>query len=141
MTETLVLEAPPKPREIRIREHFEALGGAMPMNQFALELVDAGIYSDEDLRMYGLRAVQAEARRALRKRDEAGLPFAGQTITTEGGAHIWMQRPLWSFEDYELNISELIAQRDECHAIAIKMASECEEKFGRAPSIDPLEGI
>lgn len=140
MTETLVLEAPPEAREVRIRRLFGELGGSMTTREFAGECINAGVWTENELSSIQIRGVQSEIRLALRKSDSAGLPFAGQTTERPDGQPVWKQRPLWLFADYELNICELVSQRDECHATALKLADECADKFGSAPDIASLEG-
>jgi len=84
------------------------------------------------------RQAQNEVRRAPRKFDSVGLQFAGQTAERdedEGGAPIWQMRLYWSYPDYELNVGELIEQRDKMQTTAEALADECRERYGRSPSL------
>jgi hypothetical protein len=122
-------------REDRIRDLFLEAGG-MSTAEFTHHCRDVKIWSDDEWNALAFRSAQAEVRKALRKLDASGLPFAGQTTTkTEDGAHVWMTRQMWVYEDYALNISELVEQRDKCHETAVTMADECRGRFGRSPSL------
>ena len=136
----LSVQEPVEPRQTRIRALFQHLGGGMGTATFAHTCIDQGLYTDNDLKRFQLRAVQSEIRAALKATDAAGLPFAG--ITTEqdeDGAPVWQQRVLWGFEDYVLNIRQVFAQRDECHASGVKLIEECRRRFGKGPDATPVE--
>lgn len=141
MTDEMQLKSPPiESREESIRNLFREFGGSMSTNSFAEKCVDSGIYTDGELRSFGLRHVQAEVRRALKHADANGLPFAGQTAECEeGGAHVWKIRQAWLFEDYELNVRDLMAQATSLRINAYKLMAECEEIHGRRPSVDDDE--
>lgn len=137
-----MLQSPsPISRDQRIRDEFVRVG-PMSTNAFAHHLVAVGFYSDEDLVTMHIRAIQAEARKALKQPDEAGLPFAGQTTKEDdGGTIVWMMRQLWDFDDYSLNVKELVGQRDTLHWQAARLADECRDRFGHAPTVPPIGGL
>lgn len=123
-------------RDQQIRDLFATLGGSMTTAQFARECIEYGIWSDVEQDRIIIRAAQSEIRRALKVEDAAGLPTAGKTTDTDDdGAPVWKARQLWLFEDYELNILDLVGQRDELHGNALKLAVECEVRYGRAPMV------
>lgn len=121
-------------REQRIRDEFARVG-PMSTRAFAQHCLTYGIWSAEERDEFELAKAQAEVRKALKGRDEHGLPFAGRTTTTEEGSGVWAVRQAWLFEDYELNISELAKQRDTLHWEATGLADECRDRYGRAPAI------
>jgi hypothetical protein len=41
-----------------------------------------------------------------------GLRCTVEELTDEEGAHLWQARRLWLFADHELNVNELLEQRD-----------------------------
>jgi hypothetical protein len=130
---------PEKSRDQRIRDEFVAVGGSMGTNRFARHCISAGIWFDDELEALQVKAVQSKIRDALRVADASGLPFAGQTTRTEEDderAPVWMQRHLWDYGDYALNIGERVKQRDSLHYEAIGLHDECLARFGRAPSLD-----
>lgn len=128
---------PEKSLDRRIREEFETVGGGMSTAAFAEHCIEAGVWTDEEIEAFTLRSAQSEVRRALKKPDVFGLPFAGKTTESdeETGAPVWQQRTFWTYDDYAMNIHDLIAQRDTLHHEAHHLASECNAKFGKAPSI------
>lgn len=143
---------PMKSRDQRIRDEFVKVG-PMTVPAFSLHCIDVGIYAEHELTQYALATVQGHIRTALKAPDKSGLPFAGQTVARaeedveneEGDdespeqpvsrANLWAQRSFWGYEDYALNIREAIAQRDTLHFHAVDLASECHDRFGRAPLI------
>jgi len=125
---------PIKPRAERIRDLFSGSSTA----ELAHICLDAGLWSDSDLKRFQFRAAQNECRAAIKERDTSGLPYAGQTTARdEEGAIIWQPRLLWTFDDYALNVAELVEQREECHATALKLSRECGQRYGRSPSLQP----
>lgn len=138
--EPLTLQQPREARDVRIRAEFEQVGGSMGTNEFARHCVDSGIWESHELERIQLAGVQSEIRKALKKADATGLPFAGPTAETDGeGAPVWKQRTFWEFADYESNVRELIAQRDVLHLEALALAEECRRRYGRAPAIAGLD--
>lgn len=130
------------PREQRIRDVFNDHGGAMTTIDLARACVDAGIWTQDELDRIAIKSVQELCRRALNVKDAAGLPAASRTTeTNDDGQPVWKARQLWLFADYELNIRSHIGQRDEDHAVAVKLAAECEARYGKAISIPDLPDI
>lgn len=126
-------------RAVRIRQLFGDIGGSMPTYDFAHVCIEHGLYSPEELERAKIQKVQSDIRRALKAPDDVGLPFAGQTAEkSESGGPVWRQRRYWSFDDYEINITELIDNRDENHESATRLRGECMSRFGRAPEIPPV---
>lgn len=139
---TIVGGSKPASRGDRVRELFEAVGGAMSTNMFTHELIDRGIYGEDDRDLAFFRYVQRDSTRHLKAPDKTGLPFAGQTTTVDdAGQHVWKQRKMWMFADYSINITEHIRNRDQNHHAALLLRDECFDRFGEAPEITSLEGI
>lgn len=128
---------PEKSLDQRIRDEFERVGGSVATAPFVHHCHDAGIWSDDEWESLAFREAQSAVRRALHAPDNQGLPFAGQTAETHGNdvGHVWKQRRLWLYPDYETNISDLRRQRDSCHRTAVALADECHARFGRAPDV------
>lgn len=132
----LTIMEPKTSRDQRIREEFDAVGGSMTTVLFAQHCINAGVWKQDELDRFALSHAQSEVRRALKKADGAGLPFAGQTHAIEDGAHLWTQRKLWVYEDYAINVAELVTQRDTMHWQALALADECRDRYGHAPMVD-----
>lgn len=128
---------PEKSHEQRIREEFERVGGSTATAPFVHHCRDVGIWSDEEWHALAFREAQSAVRRALKTPDAQGLPFAGQTAEREEGesGHVWRQRNLWQFVDYETNIAEHVRQRDSNHWTAVLLADECRARYGRSPDV------
>lgn len=137
----MLKQQPEKSIDQRIRDEFDAVGGGMTTSQFAAHCIDAGVWSDDEITSGTLRWAQSEVRSALKKPDAFGLPFAGKTATTdlETKAPVWRQRTYWEYQDYALNIGELVSERDVLHQNALMLQSECRSKFGKAPSVPGLD--
>ena len=89
-----------------------------------------------------VRGVQADIRKALKTKDRGGLPFAGQTTEAdEDGAPMWRVRQEWLFPDYEMNVRALAAQRDLLQWEAVALVNECRDRFGVAPSLEPVAAL
>ena len=134
-------------REHRIRQLFDQLG-PMTTADTAKRCVDAGIFSEEEVIAFGMRSIQAEVRKALKRADQSGLPFAGQTTNSDDtGAAVWSQRAFWLYDDYDLNVRESMTHIRSMYTEAVKLADECEDRFGRRPSTrlpddaEPLSGV
>jgi len=125
-------------RAERIRALFKKIG-AISTGAFVDRCIEDGIFTEDEVRAAARSAFQKVIRDALRADDASGLPFAGQTCNTNGDGQVeWAQRSLWSFDDYELNVSERIAHRDGEHITAVRLANECEQRYGRRIAIAPL---
>lgn len=136
---TLDGEAKPASRSQAIRDLFVTLGGEMGLRQFAEELIANDIYSEDEVRAAGVRAIQSDARRALKVLDDVGLPYAGPTaVESENGTPIWQQRRFWPYDTYVLNFTERINNRNENHVIALRIHHECFIRYGQAPIIPEL---
>jgi hypothetical protein len=123
---------PAKSRAERIRDLFT--GGSTA--ELAHICIEAGLWTDDEMKRFQFRAAQNECRAALKEKDSSGLPFAGQTTTRDDeGATIWRTRNLWAYDDYEINVKELVLQRDECQVMALALVKECSTRFGRSPSL------
>lgn len=137
---TLDRDEVPANRAHAIRELFGEVGGMMGTREFARTCIEHGLYTADELDRASVTWVQGEIRRALKRIDESGLPFAGQTI--ERGTDnepIWKQRRYWFYEDYEANIHEHLRNRDENHKAAIALTRECSARFGRSPFIPAID--
>lgn len=131
-------------RRQRIQNLNGELGGAST-HAMVDECVAAGIFTEED-KQAAWRPVFAKIiRDDLTAADEHGLPWGGQTCERDDdGQVIWKQRLLWSVDAYQLNIQERVAQRNENHVVAVRMAMECERRLGvrvPIPGLPPRRGI
>lgn len=118
----------------RIRDEFAAIGGGMSTAAFARHCREQGFWDADELEAMELRSIQSVIRKSLTKHDEMALPFAGQTTEKDDdGAPIWKQRSLWSYETYELNILNRLAQSETLHTEATNLSQECAARFGRSP--------
>lgn len=124
-------------RDSRILEEFKRIGGGMSTSAFARHLMSmTDIFSFDERERWELHGAQAAVRESLRKRDGSGLPSAGQTTAKdETGAPVWTVRQEWLFADYELNVRDLAKQRDTLHDEAVKLADECEGRYGQRPFV------
>lgn len=139
MTLELQMQTPAPPREQRIWEVFQARGGALTTADLARACIADGVFEQSDLDRHAFQWAQDTCRRALKDRDRAGLPKAGQTgVTDDDGAPVWQMRSLWSEATYALNIGEYVGQRDQNHVIAVKLAAECEVRHGVILPVPPL---
>jgi hypothetical protein len=129
-----------EPRQGHIRRLWGELGGQMTMDAFAHELIALGVYSDDEVRAYGVRKVGDEARRFLKQKDASGLPFACESaeVDEESGAPIWITRTLMGYEDYaHVIIKGAKALRDD-HQSLVALQRECYRRYGRAPEVPDL---
>jgi hypothetical protein len=131
-------------RQERIQKLLGELGGAST-HALVDACVAAGIFTEED-KQAAWRPVFAKAiRDALTAADANGLPFAGQTCDRDDdGQVIWKQRLLWTVDAYQLNITERVAQRNENHVVAVRLAMECERRLQvriPIPGLPPRRGI
>jgi hypothetical protein len=133
---------PEKSKDDQIRDEFLAVGGAMGTRSFAVHCIDVGFWSDDELLSFQVGEAQNKIRVALKHFDRNGLPFAGQTTARDDeNAPVWTVRQLWLFPDYELNVHELVTQRDTLHDRAVKLCHECRERFGHAPSLNAVAAV
>ena len=125
-------------RAERIRTLFKRIG-AISTGAFVDRCIEDGIFTEAEVRAAARSAFQKVIRDALRADDASGLPFAGQKCSRDGDGQVeWAQRSLWAFEDYELNVNERIAHRDGEHITAVRLANECEQRYGQRIVIGPL---
>lgn len=128
-------------RDAQIRDLFEHLGGREPVMRVAEACLDYGIYGSDDERRLALRAICADVRKALKAPDSVGLPYAGQSSDPPQDDELgrcWVQRPLWSLEDYRFNIGERVAGEIADHVVIVRLTDECFERYGEAPPIPDL---
>jgi hypothetical protein len=99
-------------------------------------MMDAGEWSDSELRAKAAIVCRAEVRRALKGLVD-GMPWAGSTSEKGAdGSPVWKQRELWAREDYEHNCH--IYRRDIAERAVLihnKLAAECREKYGVGPTL------
>lgn len=127
-------------RRQQIRDLFEELGGLVPTHQLAEACIERGIFGYDDLRRLHLTAVQSECRKALKETDAVGLPFAGPAAMGDvtGEAAPWIQRKLWSYDEYESNIADRVKGEIADHGVIVRLRDECLERYERAPKIPEL---
>lgn len=139
MTLELQMQTPTPPRSQRIWQTFQDRGALMTTADLARACIADGVFDRAEMDRHAFEWVQDSCRRALKERDRAGLPRAGQTSETDDdGAPVWQTRLFWSEATYVLNISEYVGQRDQHHVIAVKLAAECEVRHGVVIPVAPL---
>lgn len=139
MTLDLQVQTARPSREQQIRDVFETHGRMMTIRDLAKACIADGIWSRDELNRIAVQAVQGQCRTALKQRDAAGIPNAGQTTQADDdGQAVWKARQLWLFDDYVLNVREHVDQRNENHAIALKIAAEGELRYRRPISVPGL---
>lgn len=125
----------PKSRQERIIEIFAEQGGYLSPRRLAWAVVEAGVYSDTELRDAGVKWVQAQCIRALKRQDSNGLPFAGPVVhdPDDDDNAPWQPRLDWGYETYVANC-EIRANdaASELH-IAARMADECLFRYPNEP--------
>lgn len=138
MTLELQIEVPMPPRERRIRSVFEAHGSMMTIGDLARACIDEGIWSRDELDRIAIRSVEEKCRRTLRNKDAAGIPENGPTTDAgEGGQPVWKTRQLWVSDDYALNVRTHLDQRDEEHAVAVKLVAEWRGRYPDSAALIP----
>lgn len=140
MAVELTLESPPtQTREQQIVAVFQANGGQMTAFELAQACIEAGVWTEEELQRLAMRAVQDACLRALKKKDHTGLsvclPSAEQNADSQP---IWKARQYCLIEDYQVNVRAHIKQRNEDHTVAVKLAAECEQRYGYVIDIPEL---
>jgi hypothetical protein len=124
-----------------ILDLFRGGDGPVSTRMLAHRCLDAGVFDQEWQESAVIRAAQEECRGVLKGCDIHGLPIAGKTAETDDtGAPLWVQRELWDYDTYALNIGEYANQRDRNHEKALLLRNECRRKFGRAPAVSGLDG-
>lgn len=126
-------------REAAIRRMFMQMGpeGATA-EQLAQACLHAGFWSGDEVESLAIDGAKEQVRRALRARDESGLPWAGPTQDrrdTPNGAPIWRRRPFWTYQDYERIVGQLLAARQLSHDQARVLAQEARFRFPDSPAI------
>lgn len=125
-----------------ILDVFRSAGEPLSTRTLALRCISEGVFPEDWQANALVRAAQEECRSVLKGCDIHGLPFAGKTtLSDDDGAPLWVQRDLWDFDTYALNIGEYLRQRDQNHEKALLLRNECRSRFGRAPAIPGLDGI
>lgn len=123
----------------RILSAFRSSDGPLSTRALALRCIDNGVFPTEWLQSASVRAAQEECRSVLKSCDIHGLPIAGKTSQRdEDGAPLWLQREMWDYDTYALNISQYLDKRDQNHQKALLLQDACRKKFGMAP---PLPGL
>lgn len=90
-----------------------------------------------------LAAMPAPQReRVLKKKDHAGLSVCLPSAEKIDGAQpIWKARQYCLIEDYEVNVRAHVKQRNEDHTVAVKLAAECEQRYGHVIDIPELPAV
>lgn len=94
--------------------------------------IDNNLWTESELRAKAVRACKDEVRAAL-SAELDGLPWAGETPTTEEGLPVWRQLDFWDFETFVFNISRRKIQTGADVEVINRLVSRCQERFGRAP--------
>ena len=123
-----------------ILEVFRAASEPLSTRMLALRCIEGGVFPDEWMESAGVRAAQEECRGVLKDCVINGLAFAGKTsLTDESGAPLWVQREMWDYATYALNITQYLDKRDQNHGKALLLQGDCRKKFGRAPAVPGLD--
>lgn len=139
MTLELQVQEPVLPREQRIRKVFEDNGSAMSVPALARACVDSDVFTPDEMKLIAMKEIGNICRRALRVKDDGGLPSVGATTETdEDGAPVWKARQGWLFPEYEMHVASHIGQRNEDHLVALKLAAEAEARFRMKIAIPEL---
>jgi hypothetical protein len=135
-----------KSRSAKIR----ALFHGATIQEHTEHCIDAGLWTESELRGMAAREAREEVRAALGEITEDGVPWAGPTRThrappedeseasVQSGEHkrrapIWRQMDFWSKADFDYNYS---AYKRRAHAndqVAENIARVCRERFGTNP--------
>lgn len=120
-----------------VTERIVALFEGGSIREHARKCLDAGVWDADQTYRLAIRGAQSEVRKALKVRDELGLPMFGQTTERNEQAEvIWRQRSLWTVEDYRLNIAERRMQAEACTIEADKLRAEAIAVYGVDPEQD-----
>jgi len=95
--------------------------------------IDAGCWTQSELRAMAALQVRAEVRAALGKLTDDGVPFAGPTRTRKGGKPVWRQMEFWSKQDFDYNYSAYKRRARANDKVAQSIARVCRERFGSDP--------
>ena len=123
-----------------ILQVFKEAGEPLSTRALAKRCIEGGVFPDEWMQGAAVRAAQEECRGVLKDCDINGLPFAGKTsLKDEEGAPLWVQREMWDYATYALNIAQYMDKRDQNHRKALLLQDDCRKRFGRAPAITGLD--
>ena len=135
------MASPKDNRKQRILEVFTSHGGLMTIRQLAEYCIDDGVYSVPEMNLMVRRAIQGEARDALKRDRPDGLPFAGPLARKAEGdedGHPWGQLELWGEEDSLFNINERDEQLRADNKRLVKLIDNHEARWGYRPTTSLL---
>jgi hypothetical protein len=105
--------------------------------------IDAGLWTESELRAVAARGLRAEVRDALGQITEDGTPWAGPTSTrrppaedeseTSARAPVWRQLDFWSKKDFDYNYTAYRRRARDNDHVAENIARACRERFGADP--------
>ena len=95
--------------------------------------IDAGLWSDFEIRAKATKACRDEVRDALGEIRNDGLPFAGPTGARQDGAPVWRQMEFWSYDDYVYNYNEYKSRGGSNIQVANRIAEHCRGRYSRGP--------
>lgn len=122
-----------------LRDLFQELGGNEPIRILAQEAITRGVIPEDELARCQMVGVQALCREALKKKTEAGLPFAKPTSEDEDGN--WTNLELFTYDQAEALIRrEATAIVADYHEL-LRLHRWCFSKFGQAPEIPELHEV
>jgi hypothetical protein len=115
------------------------LGGVVSMHMLAEQAIARGVFPDNMLAGFSKAGAAAWCRKALKQKDETGLPLA-KPLTSGDGA-VWKQWLLMTYEEaaaaIERDASSVVADYRELRVLY----NDCKQRFGRAPEIPELREI
>lgn len=116
----------------------------MSLDRWARKCRDDGDVFDREHNAQALHRADVGYVRKLmnERRDDHGLPVVGITTREDvDGNSAVAARQLWLLPDYEENVAERIRNRDGNHIMAVRLARECQERYGQSPTIPSLPEV
>jgi len=89
-----------------------------------------------------MRSVQDACLRALKRKDQSGLSVCLPSAERNADSQpIWKARQYCLPMDYVENVKAHLKQRNEDHIVAVKLADECEQRYGFVIDISELPSV
>lgn len=121
----------PHSRSAAIREIYEhQFNGQATIAMLVDACIVAGVFSTSTEEAI-IALAKSECKKVLKEQDAQGLNYAAPVRKTEEGTPLWIQRPLWSGEDYVANDDELFNKREQIDEKRLKYRDEATARFGK----------
>lgn len=123
----------------QVQETLDRHGWGLTTLDATHRCVEEGVISDRQVRNAGIRYYQDKVRAAMRERDGAGLPAAGQTTRRDedSGSPIWERREKWGSDDYQLNFDLRMDQGAAHIREAEALREEHKQRYGSGLEVKP----